>query len=145
MQDVSTFRLYVLRAMYALMFVGLALMIWPLWLQSTLQVEHYRGVVWALLTALSLCAALGIRYPLQMLPILIFELAWKVIWCALIGLPLLLNHAFTPGTYETWTSCLVGVVLVPIAIPWRYVFARYVRAPGDRWGRASASRPLAST
>jgi hypothetical protein len=35
-----------------------------------------------------------------------------------------------------------GIVLCLIAIPWPYVWAHYVRAPGDRWRsrRAAAER-----
>jgi len=29
-------------------------------------------------------------------------------------------------------ACLVGVIFY-IVIPWPYVFAHYVKAPGDRW------------
>ena len=136
MPEVSTARLYALRAMYLLMFVGLAATIWPLILNPPPDLEHMRGVVWSLLTALSLLSALGIRYPLAMLPLLFFELAWKVIWVVLIGLPLWTGDRFDAATRETWYSCLMGVVLVPLVIPWRYVFANYVKAPGNRWRRA---------
>ena len=136
MPEVSIARLHALRAMYLLMFLGLAATIWPLILNPPPNLEHMRGVVWSLLTALSLIAALGIRYPLAMLPLLFFELAWKVIWVVLIGLPLWTGDRFDAATRETWYSCLMGVVLVPLVIPWRYVFANYVKAPGNRWRRA---------
>ena len=136
MPEVSIARLHALRAMYLLMFLGLAATIWPLILNPPPNLEHMRGVVWSLLTALSLIAALGIRYPLAMLPLLFFELAWKVIWVVLIGLPLWTADRFDAATRETWYSCLMGVVLVPLVIPWRYVFENYVKAPGNRWRRA---------
>ena len=87
MQEVSTFRLYLLRAAYLLIAVGLIVMIWPLMLQKSANVEHMRGVVWCILAAVSLLALLGIRYPLRMLPLLLFELIWKTIWLLAIGLP----------------------------------------------------------
>ena len=34
---------------------------------------------------------------------------------------------------ETLVECLMGVVLVPIAVPWGYVVRQFVRAPGERW------------
>jgi hypothetical protein len=37
------------------------------------------GVVTCLLTVMSLLAFLGLRYPVQMLPIVMFEVAWKLI------------------------------------------------------------------
>ena len=136
MTEVSTARLFALPGIYFVMFVGLAATIWPLILNPPPDLQHMRGVVWSLLAALSLLSALGIRYPLAMLPLLFFELAWKVIWVVLIGLPLWTGDRFDAATRETWYSCLLGVVLVPLVIPWRYVFANYVKAPGNRWRRA---------
>ena len=140
MHALSTFRLNLLRGMYLLMFVGLATQIWPLMIQSSRNVEHFRGVVWSVLTGLSLVAALGIRYPVKMLPLLLFELAWKTIWVAAIGLPLWSAGRLDAGTAETMRACLLGVVLCPLVIPWRYVFAHYVRAPGERWRSAAAAK-----
>lgn len=136
MPEVSVFRLYLLRATYLLIVVGLGSVIWPTLVAVPTDLEHMRGVVRALLATVGLLALLGIRYPLKMLPLLFFELAWKTIWVLAIGLPLWSAHAFTPGTRETWRDCLIGIALFLAVIPWRYVFATYVRAPGDRWRNA---------
>jgi hypothetical protein len=138
MHQVSIVRLYVLRAMYLLMLVGLATQIWPLILNPPDNLEHFRGVVWSVLTAISLVAALGIRYPLAMLPLLFFEFAWKVIWVVAIGFPLWSSNSFDAAHQETWFNCWLGVVLVPLVLPWRYVIETYVKAPADRWRRAAA-------
>lgn len=47
------------------------------------------GVVVCLLAAMSLLAFLGPRYPIRMLPILLFEVAWKEIWIAAVAIPAL--------------------------------------------------------
>jgi hypothetical protein len=133
MDDVSTFRLYLLRATYLLLFLGLAADIWPLLLRETHGVEHMRGVVWTLLGAVSLLAVLGLRYPLRMLPLLFFELVWKSIWVLLIGVPLWRANQLTPATRDTWNACLMGLVIFPVAIPWRYAVTCFVMRPGDRW------------
>jgi len=133
MQEVSTFRLYLLRAMYLIIAAGLAVFIWPLMLDSPEGAEHMRGVVWSLLTGISLVALLGLRYPLRMLPLLFLELVWKGVWLAAIGLPLWAAGQLDAATRQSVFDCLLGVVLVPIAIPWPYVVAHYLRAPGDRW------------
>ena len=132
MADLSLFRLYLLRAMYLLIAVGLGSEIWPL-------MFHHRpwdlmhGVACSLLAALSAIVVLGVRYPVQMLPMLLFELLWKSIWLLAIALPLWLAHKIDPDTADTVFACLMGVVLVPIVVPWPYVYAHYVRKPGDRW------------
>ena len=142
MSDVSTFRLYLLRAMYAFTFAGLALARWPAILNPPPGISHPSTVVAMFLGALSLLAVLGIRYPLQMLPLLFFELLWKVMWLVAWGLPLWSAQRLAPDSEQTLISNLVGVVLVPLAIPWGYVFKQYVRAPGAPWGkRVAASTP----
>ncbi len=133
MNDVSLFRLYLLRAMYLLMVVGLAATIWPLLLDKPAAVEHFRGVTWCMLGTVALLSLLGLRYPLKMLPLLFFELVWKVTWVVLIGLPLRKAGALTGDFADTWFADMLGVVLLPLVIPWGYVVRHYLRAPGDRW------------
>ena len=135
MSDVSTFRLYALRAMYAFTAVGLALARWPAIVNPPPGISHAGTVVAMFLGALSLLAVLGIRYPLKMLPLLFFELLWKAMWVVAWGIPLWSTQQLAPDSEQTLISNLVGVVLVPLAIPWGYVFAQYVKAPGDRWGK----------
>jgi len=134
MTDISLFRLYALRAAYLLLAVGLASTIWPLLLSHSPQWPLMNSVVCALLAGVSVLAAVGIRYPLQMLPVLLFELLWKSIWLTTVALPLWSANAIDARTAETVRDCVMAVVLIPV-IPWRYVLANYVKKAGDRWRR----------
>lgn len=140
MSEVSTFRLYVLRAAYLLIAVGLGLMIGPGLIRPPANLEHARGVVRALLGAVGLLALLGIRYPLQMLPLLFFELVWKSLWIVAFGLPLWAAGALDAATRSTWFDCAFGVVLCALVIPWGHVVEHYARRPGDAWGRRGTAR-----
>ena len=135
---VSLPRLYVLRFGYLLVAVGIALTKWPLLINHDVPWPLFEGVETCMLVALSLLAFLGLRYPLQMLPILLFELAWKFIWVAAVALPLWITNQMDPATLEVFYSCLV-VLFVLAVIPWRYVVRQYVMKQGDRW-RSDAAR-----
>ena len=78
MSQVSTFRLYVLRATYLVMFVGLAIYVWPGIIHHA-ELGASQSAVRSILGAVGLLALLGVRYPLQMLPLMFFELVWKSI------------------------------------------------------------------
>ena len=132
MKDVSTFRLYLLRATYLLIAVGLLFTIGPQILHHPTPWSLWYGVGCSLLGAMSILAFLGIRYPLKMLPLLFFELTWKLIWLIAVALPLWSGHQMDADNLETAQNCLMGVI-VPIVIPWAYVWAHYVKMPGDRW------------
>jgi hypothetical protein len=142
MSEVSTFRLYLLRAMYVFTVVGLAIEKLPALLHPA-TLSPGDSVILSVLGATALLAVLGIRYPLKMLPLLFFEFVWKFIWILVFGLPLLLSGGLDPnisfGGTETLIACLVGVVLVPLAIPWGYVLKHYLKAPGARWGKKQVS------
>ena len=143
MSEVSTFRLYVLRAMYVFMAVGLAIFKMGPAILHPENLSPQDSVVICVLGAFALLAVVGIRYPLKMLPLLFFEFVWKVIWVLAFGLPLLLSGHLEPnvsfGGTETLINCLLGVVLVPLVTPWGYVFKHYLRTPGDRWGKQQVS------
>lgn len=134
-EDVSTFRLYLMRAVYLMIFAFLSSTMWPL-LFNHRPWELMHGVAVSLLAALGALMALGLRYPLKMLPMLLFEWLWKTIWVVAIGLPLWRAGKLDADFAETFKATFMGVVLVPLIIPWPYVWANYVKKPGDRWGRA---------
>jgi hypothetical protein len=136
MSDVSTLRLYALRAMYVFTVVGLAIEKLPALLHPA-NLSPGDSVILSVLGGTALLAVVGIRYPIKMLPLLFFELVWKSIWVLVFGLPRWLSGGLDPsvrfGGTETLIACLVGIVLVPLVVPWGYVFKQYVQAPGARW------------
>jgi hypothetical protein len=138
MSEVSTFRLYLLRAMYLFMVVGLAIFKLGPAILNPETLSPQDSVVLSVLGGFALLAVVGLRYPLKMLPLLFFEFVWKAVWVLAFGLPLLLSGQLDPnvsfGGTETLVNCLLGIVLVPLVTPWGYVFKHYFRAPGDRWG-----------
>ena len=118
-----------LRAAYLLLVVGLGAMVVPEILGHAV---GSRGVIPSLLGALWLLAFLGLRYPLQMLPLLMFELAWKLIWMIAYGLPQWSAGKMPPTFAEDFFAIALGIVLMPLVIPWGYVWRRYVKQPAER-------------
>ena len=135
MQQVSLFRLYSLRAVYFIIALGLVLVVWPSVIHPTETWTLTQGVVKCMLVAFSLLCMIGIRYPLQMLPVLFWELTWKIIWTLIVFLPAWRSGTLTEGIIGTAIECTV-VVIIPLAMPWRYVFAHYIKKDSDRWRAA---------
>jgi hypothetical protein len=131
--QLSLIRLYLLRAMYLLIGLAQGLQTWPLIIHHTKPWDLWHGVGMSFLGALTALSLLGVRYPVRMLPLLIFELAWKLIWVLAIWLPLWLGHRIGPDIADSAFAIFVGVVLVPLVLPWGYLWKNYVTAPGDRW------------
>jgi hypothetical protein len=127
--EVSLVRLYVLRAMYLVLAIGLGAMIVPEIVSHPLA---SRGVIASLLGAVWLLAFLGLRYPLEMLPLLMFELVWKLIWMIAYGLPQWSSGVRPPTFAEDSFNIGWGLVLL-LVIPWGYVWRHYARRPGARW------------
>jgi hypothetical protein len=129
--EVPVWRLYLLRLLYAAIAFLMGSMIWPIVVQHG-QLRMMHSVALAMLAALSATAVLGIRYPLQMLPLLFFEMAWKVIWLAAFALPEAMKGPLSADYMQTAFDTSI-VVIVPLIIPWRYAIETYVKRRGDRW------------
>ena len=137
MTSISVFRLNLLRAGYLLLAVGLGVTIWPALLDPARTWPLMHGVVISMLAAMGALALLGLRYPLQMLPLIFFEMAWKTIWLSRVALPLWWGNRLDAATLETVYECL-GVVIFTIIVPWDHVYRRYVGKTGDPWRRRHA-------
>lgn len=91
-----------------------------------------RGLSKSMLGALALLSLWGVRYPLQMLPLMLYELVWKTVWIALIAFPAWQGNRMTPDIEALFYDC-VGIVIVYFVMPWRYVWVRYVKQAGEPW------------
>lgn len=129
--ELSLTRLHLMRAGYLLMGVGLALVKWPL-LPGARTLPLYEGVTLCLLTAMSLLAFLGVRYPVKLLPVLLFESAWKLLWLGLVALPKAASGELDAAATNILINCSLVVVILAVT-PWRYVWRNYLRGTADRW------------
>ncbi len=130
--ELPLWRLHLMRVGYLLMGLGLAVVKWPVVIGYDRSTPLFEGVVAVILTAMSLLAFLGLRYPIRLLPILLFECLWKIIWLGVVALPVVAAGDVDEAMQQVIVNCLVVVVVIAV-VPWGYVWQRYVVAKGDRW------------
>jgi hypothetical protein len=130
-QEIALWRLYLLRAGYVLIAVGMGMQKVPAFLHHR-PWELMHGVVNSMLLALVLLSVLGLRYPLKMLPLLFWEVTWKATWLLAVALPAWQNHTMDADTWDTTFACLLSVIFLFI-MPWDYVWRNFVTARGDHW------------
>lgn len=139
MRPLSTLRLTLLRACYAVLVVGLSLRYAPVFLDGLSNQPRMDGVVVALLSAMGLLAIAGVFSPVRMLPLLVFEIAWKAIWVGAVALPKWLDGSLDDGTLSTLFNCAVALPFV-FVVPWAHVARTYAgSAEPFRAGSPSAA------
>lgn len=138
MNTISTFRLYLLRAGYLVLIIGLGMEMWPAIIGQVYSMKIDSGLVTCMLWALSVLSILGLRYPLQMLPLLLFEITWKAAWLLTVALPHWTRGQWNQDLASTTFAVSLVVIFLPL-VPWSYVFRNYVRKTGDRWGGSAAT------
>ena len=129
--EVSRPRLHLLRAGYLLIGVGLAVTMWPSFVSDSQSWPLMDGVVACMLAALSILAFVGVRHPLRMIPLLLWECAWKLIWLAVVALPQWASGPMDQAAQGVAFSCLF-VVFVLAVLPWRHVAEHYGLRSGQR-------------
>jgi hypothetical protein len=127
------FRLNLMRGGYLLMGIGTLIVKGPLLLQVS-SLPAIEGAVLCILIALALLALLGVRYPIAMLPLLMFDVLWKVLWLALVAVPLLIANDLNGATESLLFSILFVVPIIAVT-PWDFVWKRFVTTHGERWTR----------
>ena len=128
--DIAQWRLHFLRAV-ALFFVVSGLLSYP---QMLLNAEPTdRGMIKAFLTGLWLMSFLALRYPVKMLPIFLFEFAWKSVWLLVFGLPQWISGIGSPRLNQDLVEIGLIPFLLALVIPWPYVWRHYVRERSEPW------------
>lgn len=128
-QEVSLVRLYVIRATALLGVYGLL----PTIKRLLDHAPDERGMLTAMVSGLWVMALFTLRYPLKMVPLLLFEIVWKVLWLLFFCLPQWRAGVGSPRLAEDlWEIGAFPVVLL-VVIPWGYVWRHYIVGPSERW------------
>ena len=130
MSELPLWRLNLLRAMYLVLVIGLGATVVP---DIVSHGPGERGVIASLLGAVWLLAFVGLRYPLRMLPLLFFEFVWKLLWMLAYGLPQWTSGQRPPTFADDFFNIALGVILVPLVLPWSWLWRHYVRGPAECW------------
>jgi hypothetical protein len=129
-EDVRPINIYLLRLVFILMFFVLGKTAWTHILTHRGSWEPDDAIAWCVWAAFATLGGLGIFRPLTMLPILLLEIFYKVLWLAIVAYPLWATDKLAGSSAEGTTSGFVWVILPVIAVPWGYVLTKYFYRPG---------------
>jgi hypothetical protein len=128
-EGVRRINVYLLRLVFILMFFVLGRSTWTHILTHRGSWEPTDAIAWCVWTAFATLAGLGIIRPLKMLPILLLEIFYKVLWLVIVAYPLWSNGTLAGSPAEGATSAFLWVLLPIVAVPWAYVFGNYIYKP----------------
>lgn len=131
-EGVRPIHIYLLRLVYVLMFFVLGKDTWTHILGHAGPWEPDDAMAWSIWTAFATLAGLGIIRPLKMLPILLLEIFYKVLWLILVAYPLWSTHSLEGSPAEGMTMAFLWVLLPIVVMPWGHVFSTYIYRPGAR-------------
>jgi hypothetical protein len=126
---VRNINIYLLRLLYVLMFFVLGRITWTHVLTHQGPWEPTNAVAWCVWTAFATLAGIGIIRPVKMLPIVLLEIFYKMLWLILVAYPLWSAGTLAGSPAEEITSQFLWVLLPIVAVPWGYVLANYFYSP----------------
>jgi hypothetical protein len=125
-EGVRKISIYLLRLVFILMFFVLGKDTWTHILTHKGPWEPDDAVAWCVWTAFATLAGIGIAHPLKMLPILLLEIFYKVLWLIIVAYPLWSAGTLASSSAEGTTSAFLWVLLPIVAVPWGYVVRNYI-------------------
>ena len=121
-----------MRLGYLLVFVIVGQMSWVRIITHRGSWDPIQAAALSMWAAHSLLSLIGIFRPLMMLPMILFEIAYKMLWLAVVALPLWSANQLAGSPAEGLTYAFLGVVIPIVLVPWPYVFRKYIRSPTHR-------------
>jgi hypothetical protein len=117
-----------MKLVYLLSFIGLAISAWPPMISRGREWDPLHGVAFSFWAAYGALMLLGVRFPVRMLPLMLLQLFYKLVWLIGVGYPLWSAGPLSPTASGLTKLCAIGLVVDVIVIPWPYVLANYVKA-----------------
>jgi len=124
---VSKFRFYLLRIFYIVIVFLLGIEVWMEIFTHKGSWQPFPGVAYSFWAAFSALAILGVFQPLKMIPLLLVQFIYKLIWLIIVAYPLWTTNQLTGSSAEGLTNAnSIGIILDLLIIPWPYVFKNYI-------------------
>ena len=128
--EIAMWRLYVLRA--AALFLAISgIFTTPPMLMNASPTD--RGMIKAFLTGLWIMSFFAVRYPVKMMPLFLFEFAWKAAWLMAFGIPQWMSGVGSPRLSQDLLEIGLPPILLALVIPWTYVWRHYFREASEPW------------
>lgn len=125
-EGVRPFKIYLLRFLFLLVFVFVGYDSWLSIINHQGPWDHVRAAALCMWASYSLLSIIGVFYPLKMLPLVMFEIIYKVSWLIIVAYPLWSANQLAGSPAEEMTYAFLWVVLPIAAMPWKYAFHKYV-------------------
>jgi len=127
---VSKFRICLLRFFYALAIPFLGIEVWTEIFTHKGLWQPLPAVAFSFWAAFSALALLGLIHPLKMIPLLLVQFSYKLIWIIIVAYPLWSANQLTGSPAQGLTKAnSTGIVLDLLVIPWSYVLKNYILKP----------------
>ncbi|HUR10896.1 MAG TPA: hypothetical protein VM012_05980 [Flavitalea sp.] len=124
---VSAFRLWLLRIFYGMAIVFLGVQVWNKIISHNGIWEPLPAVAYSFWGAFSALAILGLIHPLKMIPLLLVQFSYKLIWLIIVAYPLLSANQLAGSSAQGLTKANgIGIVLDLLIIPWPFVYKNFV-------------------
>ncbi len=123
---VPRINIYLLRLLFALMFLFVTYDSWEHIFNHTGSWDSVNAAAWCMWGSYSAISIIGVLRPLKMLPIVLFEVVYKVAWLLIVAYPLWIKNELIGSPAEDMTRVFLWVLLPIVAMPWGYFFRTYI-------------------
>ncbi|MCR9248779.1 MAG: hypothetical protein NXI20_00090 [bacterium] len=126
-QILPKWRIVIMRGLYLLTFVGLAFDSYSTLFNPGEMLDTITGVAFVFWASYATLMGFGVRYPVQMMPLLFLQLFYKALWIIGVYMPMYNAGVVTENAQSFFWICVTAVILDVIVIPWPYVLNNYVK------------------
>ena len=124
---VSKFRIYLLRTFYLMIVILLGIDVWSEILTRKELWQPLPGVAYSFWGAFTILAVLGLLHPLKMIPLLLVQFSYKLIWLIIVAYPLWEINQLKGSSAEEMTIVMAsGIIIDLVVIPWPYILKNYI-------------------
>jgi hypothetical protein len=126
-EGVRPINIYLLRLLFLLVFLFVGYDSWAYILKHEGPWDPVKAAAFCMWAAYSVLSLIGVFHPLKMLPLVLFEILYKLVWLVIVAYPLWSAGELTGSAAEGMTKAFLWVILPIVAVPWKYALDKYVR------------------